>query len=490
MSWGTPVSGGGLFDTANGPTVTLTNVAFTTGRLYVAFYTGEGTGGLYDHSTMAITGQTGSWAFLAQTTNGVGANARRISAWTYLATATETVNVVFDPPGGNKACNAAIIIEVPSGFDTTTPVAQVTENEDNTGSASFATNLASAPASGNLSIVGVMRRNVTTGNITPDAGFTELAEVTGSGTSTDSGSLEVQYKDPATQNCSSGSSSGTPVWGGLHVELAAATASGDLGTASGTVAFTTAAVLTTAISLVASATVAFTTAAVLTTGISLAASSTVALTTAAAITTAIQMAAAATVAFTTSAALSTAIQLAANATIAFTSAADLTAGVTGDLGAASATVVFTAVAVLSSAIHLNAVASVAFSSAAALTTAISLAATATLALETTGALSTAIQFGATATVAFTTVAALSAGAGGDLGAASATLSFTTAAVLTTALTLVATARMAFSCVAALTAGPGTLSSPLQRHIGESAFDTDHWWERPMGTSDEREGPYS
>lgn len=224
MSWGTPVGRGALFDTANGPTVTLAGVAFTSGRLYLAFYTGEGTGGLYDHSTMAISGQTGSWTFISQTTSGVGANARRISAWYYIATATETVSVVFDPPGGNKACNAATIIEIPSGFDSTTPIAQNAPIEMGTGAGTFTVNLTSAPSASNMSVVGVMNRNNSFA-IGQDAGFTgELSDIVGSGTSTDSGDLEVSYKSAATQNCTVSAGSGTPVWGGIHLELQAAAA--------------------------------------------------------------------------------------------------------------------------------------------------------------------------------------------------------------------------------------------------------------------------
>jgi hypothetical protein len=110
---------------------------------------------------------------------------------------------------------------------------------------------------------------------------------------------------------------------------ASAVPSGDLGTATATVAFTTVADLSTSITMAASASVAFTTAASLTTSITLVATATVAFTTAASLTTAIQMAAAATVAFTTAAALSTAISLAAAASVVFSSAADLTAGAGG-----------------------------------------------------------------------------------------------------------------------------------------------------------------
>lgn len=236
MSWGTPIARGHVFNTTNGATLAIGSVAFTSGRLYVSFYTSEGTGGIYDHSTMAITGQTGSWTFIVQTTNGIGANARRISAWYYVATASETVTVTYDPPSGSKACHAASIIEVPSGFDSTTPIANNNQAEDTTGGATFACNLSSAPSASNMSMVGVVNRNNSFA-IGVDGAFTELTDDVGSGTSTDSGDLEVSYKTAATQNCTVSAGSGTPVWGGIHLELAAASASSSAtDTESGTLA--------------------------------------------------------------------------------------------------------------------------------------------------------------------------------------------------------------------------------------------------------------
>lgn len=224
MAFSTPtnVAAGGAFNLVNGPSVTLASCAFTKDRLYILFGGAHRSGGAGANSNGSVTGTAGGWTLVLDgaTFNG---GLRRVAAFRYIATATETVTVTYNPDTNTNSCTGFTLFEIASGFDTANPIAQsigVTAAAAlNTGNVS----LSSAPAASSLSVSGGMNALDTTGGITPRTNWTELAEFAGTGSSSDSGYLESQYKTAldAEQIASASVPSVNRDWGWIHLEIKA-----------------------------------------------------------------------------------------------------------------------------------------------------------------------------------------------------------------------------------------------------------------------------
>jgi hypothetical protein len=223
MAFGTPVTKGAVFNVTNGPSCTIASVAFTAGRLYIAFAAHHRTGAAGTHANGSISGTAGGWT-LAQDGATWNGGLRRSGAWVYVATTTETVTVTYNPDTNNNSCTMLVLIEIPSGFDSGTPVAQ---SDETTAAAalSVTATLAAAPTAGNLSVSGGANSDATS-VINPRTNWTELNEAQGSGTASDSGAIESQYKTAldAEQSASASVSATNRDWGWLHLEIKAAAA--------------------------------------------------------------------------------------------------------------------------------------------------------------------------------------------------------------------------------------------------------------------------
>lgn len=227
MAWGTPTSLGVVFNVTNGPSCSIASVAFTVDRLYIAFGAHHRTGAAGTHANGSVSGTTGGWT-LAQDGATWNGGLRRSGVWIYKATTTETVTVTYNPDTNNNSCNMLGLVEIASGFDTTTQVAQSDETTAAAATSVTAT-LTSAPTAGNLSVSGGANSDATS-VINPRTNWTELNEAQGTGTASDSGAIETQYKTAldAEQSASASVSATNRDWGWLHLELKAAAAAASL----------------------------------------------------------------------------------------------------------------------------------------------------------------------------------------------------------------------------------------------------------------------
>jgi hypothetical protein len=219
----TPVSLATLFDTAPASAAAvLASMTFTSGRLYLFSYmldrTTPGDPSTGFSMTHGATNRTASWHYVTHV--AVGTSRFLVLYW-YIAVATETVTFTYTPPGATPNSLAYAMDEVASGFNSTTPIRQ---SNSNTGAAisTISVVLGSAPLTGNAEMSFVGSR-AASGAVTQRTNWTELSEVLGSGTTTDSGGLEVQYVfDPNLETTASVSASGNRTFAIIAIEIAAA----------------------------------------------------------------------------------------------------------------------------------------------------------------------------------------------------------------------------------------------------------------------------
>lgn len=206
---------------------TAAGVTFTNGRLYVFGYeydagtqTALDTGFTFLHG--AGTDRTGSWSCITQV---FGGTARVLAAYQYQAATTETVDFCFKHGGSTPNSNAFSLNEIASGFNTGTPIAQ-SSRTSGTGISGISGEFPSAPAATSLLMAYVGSR-AASGAISPRPGYTELTEGLGTGTTGDSGGLEVQYLQ-ASDKTYGASVSGTRTFFAIGIEIATAAAAGDV----------------------------------------------------------------------------------------------------------------------------------------------------------------------------------------------------------------------------------------------------------------------
>ena len=222
MAWGTPVTKGVVFNVTNSASCAIASVALTSGRLYLGFSMHHRAGAAGTYSNGSITGTTGGWSLVVQSATWNG-GLRKTAAFYYIATATETVTVTCNVDTNTNSCTCLALIEIPSGFDTSTPIAAFDEQVA-AAALSVTSTLASAPTAGNLSISGGGLSDSTAGDISPRTNWTELNQAAGTGTASDSGFIETQYKTAldAEQSASASVASTNRDWGWIHLELKAA----------------------------------------------------------------------------------------------------------------------------------------------------------------------------------------------------------------------------------------------------------------------------
>jgi len=235
MAWGTRSVIASLFDTLNANTLVLPasgTVNLVAGRLYILFYATHRSGAAPDLSASFVISYsdvgdvTSQWTYVAQSGTYAAGLRRCAMYWTIPAASHTTITVTMDPTGSTNSNNQGQLIEVASGFDTTTPVANSAVNQEE-GSTSFVMNLAGAPAATALSVVGVANEDETAGITNSVGGLNELAETPGTGTSADSGAIAIYDKDAAVQNTTfTPDDAGSKNWGAVHLELKAAAAAG------------------------------------------------------------------------------------------------------------------------------------------------------------------------------------------------------------------------------------------------------------------------
>lgn len=239
-----PVRLQSFFDTAPGSvTSTLGSVTFVPDRLYVFAYEidraapGDLTTGF--NFTHGVADRTTSWKCEIATTFG---SPRAMAVYTYTSLYAETCNLAYTPPGlvGNSA--AYCLIEIESGvrlYSSGVTFAPVSATTSATGtSVDTITATLSGLTAGSL-LLGVVGSRAASGAVAPaGAGWTELDEVLGTGTTGTSGGLQIQYATDITKTTVSSTASGTRTWGLLAVEILRAvptgTVNGTLLTESGT----------------------------------------------------------------------------------------------------------------------------------------------------------------------------------------------------------------------------------------------------------------
>lgn len=183
-------------------------VTFTTGRLYLAFLGGRFGAQSWDPAvdgdgTFAHGGtdRSGSWTRIDYAGCEGAPPFRVMSAYWYLAGATE--NVVFTWTQPKAAGNNMYLglVEVASGFDSGAPIAQGNVDATNTDADNFTVSLAAPPAASSLLLSWFHYRGTTTG-MEHRTNWTELAEHRPGGATSDSGGLEMQYTFTTEQDAS------------------------------------------------------------------------------------------------------------------------------------------------------------------------------------------------------------------------------------------------------------------------------------------------
>lgn len=228
MAFSTPVNIASRFDQANTSTLVLPasgTLDLHAGRLYIMFVSAARSTTAPDFSsgfTFTHSGTGKTWTYIDQTASIGSSSPLRLAAYSYIPPSDELgITITFDPAGGADAHNKGCLIEIGSGFDATTPIAQHAVNTAATGT-SLSVALGSAPAGTSLSLSSFVTYNGATSAIDPDGSFTELSDDQGTSTGSDSGSIESQYKDPATTTASASVTATNRNWAGIHLEIAAA----------------------------------------------------------------------------------------------------------------------------------------------------------------------------------------------------------------------------------------------------------------------------
>lgn len=218
MAFGTRTNRAAAWNTANQSTYSVTNVAFTAGRLYVMWVHFHRTGAapaLSSISDIVITGDTGGWTYAGRTDTFNGGLRRAACVWK-IATTTETVTVTVDPDGSGCSNGGIIIDEVESGFDSPNAVIEFAQAVV-VGGVSVSAVLSGITA-GNMSLgCGMCDTN---GGISPSSQYTELAEVTG-GSGSDQGSMDSVHDTDGDGSIAYTPSFSTADGAAMIVELAA-----------------------------------------------------------------------------------------------------------------------------------------------------------------------------------------------------------------------------------------------------------------------------
>ncbi len=189
----------------------------TAGKLYVIFP--QGVESPFPAGDPTISGSTVSWTLI--TNSGLFDGDKR-KEWALEArpSSTETsVQLTINFPGSLRS-GWWSLIEIGSGFDTTTPIAQ-SKGATGTGTTMTVT-LDSAPTAGNASLLAVAGDVAQA--VTIDSGFTaKLGEKQNADGAADSGVIETEY-DSTAQQTGAPTVSSSMDWGGIHLEIAAAAA--------------------------------------------------------------------------------------------------------------------------------------------------------------------------------------------------------------------------------------------------------------------------
>lgn len=238
MSLSTPAlpTGAARFDTTNDTGVVLPagqpatpsgTIHFESGRLYIVSFGAHVAAGARDYSTgctFSHGGTNRTWTFINQS-GAYNGGLSSMCAYYRIADVTEDVYFIPDGPGGNNSHNSAIVVEIASGFDASGLIVQ---SAGNTAAAALfcEVSLPSAPNAANLSLAFFKNQDNTTVAMTPKSGWTELTEVSGTGTGSDSGYHHAQYRTDLSseQVARADVASTNRDWGGVHMELKAAAA--------------------------------------------------------------------------------------------------------------------------------------------------------------------------------------------------------------------------------------------------------------------------
>jgi hypothetical protein len=235
MPIATPTALASRFDVAATATLLLPasgSITFTIGQLYIGFFGGRWSNGAPDLSsgnTFSHGGTPRTWTHVATTVPGYEGSPgwRSLTAYYYVATVTETIALTWTPTtSGNAITNLyGGILEIPSGFNSFTPIVQSKGVGDNTFRTSWSVTLDSTPVTGNTLLAGFCNstNSAASAVVNPRANWTELTEDLGTGTGADAGTYETQYTTTLESTGSAiGDGAATYKWGGIVVEVAAA----------------------------------------------------------------------------------------------------------------------------------------------------------------------------------------------------------------------------------------------------------------------------
>lgn len=226
MAISTPTLLFSAFSTVNNSIATVPSVGqvtLTNGALYIFAHA-------FDRSTAPSnstasfrengTDTTSTWTLIQQSESYDG-NTNRMTAWYKQATATSALTLAFDPPGGANSCNQYLLAEIASGYKTTAPISQSVSSVA-TAVTSVTLVLPSAPGGDSLTFLVAANTDASTA-IDARSGWVELSEDIGTGTGSDSGAIESQYKEAGGEQTGSASVSVTNRdWAAILFEIAAA----------------------------------------------------------------------------------------------------------------------------------------------------------------------------------------------------------------------------------------------------------------------------
>ena len=205
--------------------VTVTSATFTSGQLYLFCYELDlaaqpnlDSGYSFFHG--AGTDRTASWSVITQVKFGTP---RVMCNYWYLAGTTETVDLNFKHAGATPNSNFYSLAEIASGFNSSNPISQSLTTAGTSVSA-ITGEYSSTPAADSLCMAWVGSR-AASGAITQRTGWTELSEDLGTGTTADSGGIEVQYL-AGSDKTAGATAAGNRTWGMIAAEIAIAAAAG------------------------------------------------------------------------------------------------------------------------------------------------------------------------------------------------------------------------------------------------------------------------
>jgi hypothetical protein len=228
MAISTPTVLTQLGQTTTSATITSASVSPAANSLLIVCAGGTHSAGstLSVAITDALSGGSLTWNDVEHTI-GASNSANTVIAWA-ICGATPGSGAITATWSVSHARRSLFVIQVATGFDTTTPIRQSKVNAQ-TGGTTLTITLDSTPLAGSLVIGAVEHRQGTVATATPGGNFTTLGTQQNAGTGT---ALHVQYDNASATTAVDWSTLSNVAAAGVAIEIQEPTASGIVGAAS------------------------------------------------------------------------------------------------------------------------------------------------------------------------------------------------------------------------------------------------------------------